>query len=158
MSKVLTIRQPYATLIALGAKRVETRSWYTGYTGPVWIHAGKAKLDDEGDALCRDEAREVLIAAGITRASELPYGAIIAQGVLRCCKPAEYLKFRIKPRERAFGNFGDNRWGWVFAEVRRLAVPIPLKGALGLFDWNPPAGQKFEWEIAKEPCRDETDD
>lgn len=37
----LTIRQPWASLIAAGVKTVETRSWSTSYRGPLLIHAGK---------------------------------------------------------------------------------------------------------------------
>lgn len=40
--KALTIRQPWASLIALGVKHIETRSWSTRYRGPLAIHAGKA--------------------------------------------------------------------------------------------------------------------
>lgn len=39
--KALSIRQPYAWLIAQGIKDVENRTWHTGYRGPVLIHAGK---------------------------------------------------------------------------------------------------------------------
>lgn len=38
--KILTLTQPYATLIALSAKHIETRSWLTRYRGPIAIHAG----------------------------------------------------------------------------------------------------------------------
>ena len=37
--KVLTLTQPWATLVAIGAKRIETRSWATKYRGPLLIHA-----------------------------------------------------------------------------------------------------------------------
>lgn len=40
MTKALTVRQPHATLIAVGAKATETRSWTTSYRGPLIIHAG----------------------------------------------------------------------------------------------------------------------
>jgi len=39
--KALTIRQPWASLIAAGVKTIETRSWSTSYRGPLAIHAGK---------------------------------------------------------------------------------------------------------------------
>lgn len=39
--KALTIRQPWASLIAHGVKTIETRSWSTEYRGPLAIHAGK---------------------------------------------------------------------------------------------------------------------
>lgn len=37
--KALTIWQPWASLIACGAKQYETRSWPTKYRGPIAIHA-----------------------------------------------------------------------------------------------------------------------
>ena len=40
--KVLTVRQPWASLISLGVKQIETRSWSTSFRGPLAIHAGKA--------------------------------------------------------------------------------------------------------------------
>lgn len=40
--KALTIRQPWASLVALGVKTILTRSWSTRYRGPLAIHAGKA--------------------------------------------------------------------------------------------------------------------
>jgi hypothetical protein len=41
--KFLTIRQPWASLIAVGAKTIETRPFSTKYRGPLAIHAGLAK-------------------------------------------------------------------------------------------------------------------
>ena len=37
--KALTIWQPWASLVACGAKQYETRSWPTKYRGPIAIHA-----------------------------------------------------------------------------------------------------------------------
>ena len=39
--KVLTLFQPWATLVILGEKKIETRSWKTNYRGEIAIHAGK---------------------------------------------------------------------------------------------------------------------
>lgn len=39
--KALTLYQPWATLVAIGAKRIETRSWKTDYRGPLAIHVSK---------------------------------------------------------------------------------------------------------------------
>ena len=44
--KVLTIKQPWATLIMQGNKRFEFRSWQTKYMGELLIHAGKG-IDKE---------------------------------------------------------------------------------------------------------------
>ncbi len=40
MTRALTLWQPWASLIAIGAKTIETRSWSTAYRGPLLIHAG----------------------------------------------------------------------------------------------------------------------
>ncbi len=45
--KVLTLHQPWASLVALGVKTIETRSWSTQYRGPLAIHAAKS-VEHEG--------------------------------------------------------------------------------------------------------------
>ena len=39
--RALSLWQPWASGIALGAKRIETRSWSTPYRVPIAIHAAK---------------------------------------------------------------------------------------------------------------------
>jgi len=41
--KAITILEPWASLIAYGEKKIETRSWETKYRGRIVIHAGKSK-------------------------------------------------------------------------------------------------------------------
>lgn len=41
--KVISIMQPWATLIVLGHKKIETRSWNTKYRGEILIHASAGK-------------------------------------------------------------------------------------------------------------------
>ena len=43
--KVLTIKEPYATLIKEQIKGIETRSWKTNYRGEIYIHASKPKIE-----------------------------------------------------------------------------------------------------------------
>ena len=42
--KVITLWQPWATLLAAGTKICETRSWKTNYRGEILIHAGKKSV------------------------------------------------------------------------------------------------------------------
>lgn len=44
--KAISLHQPWASLLATGQKRVETRGWPTSYRGPLLVHAAK-KWDDE---------------------------------------------------------------------------------------------------------------
>lgn len=47
--KVLSIREPYASLIKMKIKTIETRSFKTNYRGELYIHASlsKSNVDDE---------------------------------------------------------------------------------------------------------------
>lgn len=49
--KALTLTQPWATLVAIGVKKIETRSWATTYCGPLAIHAAK-KFPEDAQHLC----------------------------------------------------------------------------------------------------------
>ncbi|MBU2700609.1 hypothetical protein Ga0466249_001701 [Sporomusaceae bacterium BoRhaA] len=50
--KAITILQPWASLIACGEKKIETRLWPTKYRGPIAIHAGLGKQHID---LCRQQ-------------------------------------------------------------------------------------------------------
>ena len=47
--KALSIKEPFASLVSLGIKRIETRSWKTNYRGEIYIHASltKNKMEKE---------------------------------------------------------------------------------------------------------------
>lgn len=49
MMKALTLWQPWASLLACGAKKYETRGWETKYRGPIAIHAAIKKPPKQGD-------------------------------------------------------------------------------------------------------------
>jgi len=98
--KALTIRQPHATLIALGVKHIETRSWPTKYRGPLAIHAGKHRppTDPVGDWIAFPKRAEgnwytEHFAVGMEVAlpgdgqAVLPLGAIVATCELVDCVP-----------------------------------------------------------------------
>lgn len=43
--RVLTLNEPWATLIKNKKKYIETRSWKTNYRGELYIYAGKKIID-----------------------------------------------------------------------------------------------------------------
>lgn len=78
--KVLTLTQPWATLVAIGAKKIETRSWATHYQGPLAIHAAKGFPGD-----CRRLAESKKFMAPIIKAFEegvFPWTVIYQTGVI----------------------------------------------------------------------------
>lgn len=89
--KALTIRQPWASLIALGVKTIETRSWKTDYRGPLAIHAGAAHVHHGNFFML---ARRAKTAGQLTfdqeqtiRYAEVPFGAVVATANLVDCLP-----------------------------------------------------------------------
>lgn len=147
--KALTLTQPWATLVAIGAKRIETRSWHTFYRGPLAIHAAKGFPKDARDfAGCR-MVNHFLVEAGFPTADKnagLSIGCVVATcNVVEClptestgCLPGVFEDYPQldTPQERAFGNYDPGRWGWVLEDVIILPMPIPAKGKLSLWDWE----------------------
>lgn len=137
----LTLWQPWASLIAWGEKRYETRSWATGYRGPIAIHAAKKWSDDqEWTAFALGPIRDVCERNGAhfdagTRGHSLPLGSVVATAKLSACVPAESLA-DLSDDEREFGNFGPGRWAWRLDGVCALPDPIPARGAQGIWAWR----------------------
>ncbi|MEK5415220.1 ASCH domain-containing protein [Paenibacillus sp. FSL L8-0708] len=145
--KAITIIQPWATLIALGEKRFETRSWATKHRGPLAIHAGK-KIDK--DACEEPKIKAALARHGYT-ADNLPTGAVVAVSDLKECfkirrdvlggvialeSDTRKTHFSTLDKELAFGWFGSGRSAWETTNVQLLPEPIPAKGQQGLWNWE----------------------
>jgi len=76
--KALTLTQPWAYLVAVGAKTIETRSWRATYRGPLAIHAAKG-FPREAIELCfKEPFASVLKQFGVRTPGDLVRGAIIA--------------------------------------------------------------------------------
>lgn len=156
--KTLSISQPYATLIAVGAKKIETRSWYTLYRGPLAIHAAKG-FPKWARSICGEPRfHEALWRAGyelgVQSSDCLPVGAIVATCRLVDCKrivtnahmfnvtgasSAYRASNELAPPgqpELSFGDYAHGRYAWMLEDVVRMLEPIPAKGALGLWEWD----------------------
>jgi hypothetical protein len=149
--KVLTLTQPWASLVAIGAKRIETRSWSTSYRGPLAIHAAKgfprearefAECRMVTELMCKHLGREQIWI------SDYPVGTIVATCRLARCYPTdrvaigsilgdgEGLQLPVTEQEYALGNYDPERWAWLLADIKALLEPIPAKGSLGLWEWD----------------------
>lgn len=136
--KALSLTQPWATLVAIGAKKIETRSWPTGFRGQFAIHASKG-FPTECKALCNETVfADTLMAAGIQDWRDLPLGAILCTARLIDCTPMTETNISAirSTLEYAFGDYAPGRYMWKLDNVKPLPEPIPYKGALGLWEWN----------------------
>lgn len=142
--KAVSLWNPWALLVALGAKTFETRSWATNYRGPLVIHAAKYFTDEEKMYCLRPHFRECLKQGGYNTLSSLPLGAALAVVDLVDCVPTSRIKDALSDRERAFGNYAPGRWAWKLTNVRMLAEPLPYRGAQGLWQWTYAGELKFK--------------
>lgn len=132
--KALSLTQPWATLVAIGTKRIETRSWQTSFRGRIYIHAAK-----KFPRWAQDLAQETQPFADVLNRpnEELPRGALVAIANLVSIYRTE-TDIMMDPQERAFGDYTPGRFAWVLEDVEPLQHPIPYRGALGLFNVDLP--------------------
>ena len=133
--KTLSLTQPWATLIAIGAKKIESRSWYTPYRGPLLIHAAKSYPRWARETCEGEPFKSILAAAGITNIRHgFPFGAIIAKCHLSAIVTTEGGLY-LSDQERAFGDYSPGRYAWFLENVERLPEPIPARGMLQLWEF-----------------------
>lgn len=131
--KALTLTQPWASLVALGVKSVETRSWSTAYRGPLAIHAAKGWPREAQEAY--DDWHTC------TNLPSVPVlGAVVAIARLVDVRPAEVVAIEISEEERDAGYYAAGRFAWILRDVIPLRNPIPVRGALSLWEWDAPQG------------------
>jgi hypothetical protein len=147
--RCISLWQPWASLIGRG-KGIETRSWQTPYRGPLAIHAAKTQ---KAMKQCFSEPfRTVLQEADLWEdvspskfTITMPFGSIVAVCNLVECRstsihnavlgpvPQQWV-LELNDREKAFGDYSINRYGWVLEDIRVLDEPIPMRGQQGMWD------------------------
>ena len=126
--KVLTIKQPFATLIAEGLKEYEFRTWRTKYRGDILIHAGKS-IDKK--AMNRYEHLNL----------EYPTGCLIAKASIVDCITIDNntRKMLEKKNPLVYSNIiKHTEWkgyGFKLENVEKIE-PISINGKLSLWDYN----------------------
>jgi len=129
--KVLTVKQPYASLIVDGVKDIENRTWKCPeeYVGKrILIHAGlkpaNIRFEIEGQAT----SKEILMFSALNRAEEENlFGYIIGSVQIVDCvinHPSVWA-------EKAF-----NLYNWVLANPIKFDKPIYCKGHLRFFEYK----------------------
>lgn len=144
--KCLTLTQPWATLVALGEKRIETRSWFPRHLAlgePIAIHAAKT-FPRAARELCYEAPFCTVLMRHQLTPAQLPLGAVVA---IARFGGAVWTQNRYGPhprllhlayQERAFGNYVAGRYAWFLDNVQPIVEPVPARGALGLWDWEQP--------------------
>lgn len=134
--KCLSLWEPWASLVVFGAKRYETRSWRTSYTGPVAIHASKT-FKPAQRLLCEREPFHSALRDGGWYDRPIVLGAVLGVAELMRCDHTESIlgiPGFSGSEEREFGDYSDRRWAWELYNPIRFERPVPLAGKVYLFD------------------------
>lgn len=124
----LSIRQPWAWAIISAGKDIENRDWPTKQRGPICIHAAKGMTKREFDFFV-DLSRAMHRNGNWKSDVWVPFpdnlmrgGIIGVAEIVDCVEASESPWFQ-------------GRYGFVLRNVRPVGF-IPVKGALGFFDWR----------------------
>ena len=143
MIKALSLWQPWASLIAIGAKQYETRGWSTAYRGDLVIHAAKTR---QAMDLCFDQPfLNTLLQNGIFGTRDIPLGAALCIARLEGVYPTHLVRGKITATEEAFGDWSDGRYCWHLTDIRLFPAAIPYRGAQGLFEYTGPLPMGGNW-------------
>ena len=128
--KVLTIKEPFATLIKNKVKYIETRSWKTNYRGELYIQAGVAKI--------RKEVKERKGLSELYNEDELNYGHIICKCNLVDCiyMTKEFVNDMMENHYQEYicGEYKEGRYAWILEDIEEIDA-IKAKGKLGIWSF-----------------------
>jgi hypothetical protein len=136
--KAISLIQPYATLIMMGYKLLETRSWQTSHRGTLAIHASAGKPAWARQVCLTDpHIRAILHKHGMSfDGPAMPRGAILGTVGVRGIHPInEGLIANLSPLEIACGDYSmPGRFAWELFGAVPLNEPIACRGALSVWE------------------------
>lgn len=140
--KALSIKQPWASLIAHGIKDIENRTWKTNYRGRIYIHASAKKPKDinclfsikQWDKMGEEMRCDMVL-------NDFPLGAIIGEVDIIDCVINHPSVWADKTPEfttkRANQKGFKPIYNWVLANPIVYDEPIlNVKGKLSLWEFN----------------------
>ena len=125
--KVLTIKQPWATLIMQQDKRFEFRSWQTKYRGELLIHAGKGVDKDAMKRLAKYVPEN------------MPTGKILGKAkLIECIKCDKAFKEKCQKENKNIyaKSIFEEKYAWQLEDVEVFKEPIDAKGKLSLWEFE----------------------
>ena len=145
--KAITIKQPWARLIATGLKDIENRSWKTNYRGRVLIHAAASPVKEGLAALNNKQLFELMKRENWeTEFENLPNGAIVGSVEIVDC-------VQNHPSKWAQEGF----WHWVLANPVLFPEPITgVKGKLSFWEYDgdlPQQKKETEQQLQPKPVQ-----
>lgn len=123
--KVITLKQPWATLVAEGIKKYEFRSWKTNYRGKILIHAGTGV-----DKKYMEKFKDMNL--------EFPKKRIIAEVEIEDCLELtdDLNKKIISEKNIAYGSKYRTGYAWKIKNAKKINIDEEINGKLGLWNYD----------------------
>ena len=144
--RAISTLQPWASLLANGSKKWETRSSNTKVRGEVAICASLKWTGQLQEIALSEPFSSALLGESPTAPgsyekimTQTPLGCVVAVGdLVESINVADWLaRFPGFDREYRFGNYAPGRAAWRFENMKKLAKPVPVKGAQFWFTLPP---------------------
>lgn len=152
--KCISVMDPWASLLSVGAKAYETRGWepprsVIGQRIAIQASKGQDGLRlMAGDPGLQRVVWDALRPISSDGACFAP-GCVIAVATLALVIPTDgIVGAEVLPEEKALGDWSPGRFAWRLTDPFRLRQPLPIRGKLGLFDLHPDPVTAIERQIA----------
>ncbi len=129
--KVISLWQPWASFMAWGIKKIETRHWPLPQSirGPIAIHATKRVIK-----VVDPYFDDALVWRNLSY-NDLPRGCILCYFDHTECIKITSENAPDYP-ERAFGDYTPGRYMWKMEGLSVLPEPLMIQGRQGIWNWN----------------------
>lgn len=130
--KAVSLWQPWASLISLGLKHYETRSWKTSYRGKLLI-CSTAKSTKVQHQQYLKICNEVKLPSW--NEDNFPHGQAIAIcDLVDCIEMTTEFIAQQSQTEILCGNWQIGRYAWKLKNIQPITKPFAVKGKQGLFN------------------------
>lgn len=149
--RVISVWQPFATLLVRGFKIFETRGWPAPQSvigQRIGIASTKSIQGEQRTAMNDEDFAAHYQKLNLPPLENLPHGFLLGTAVLQAVVPmSEEFMEEVSDEEKAYGWWTPDRFAWRMVDPIALEIPIVIKGAQGIFQWNgvlPDAGAEVE--------------
>lgn len=140
--KVISIWNPYALLAAHGFKLNETRGWPApaGLIGTrIGIASTKTIKAEQRAAFANANFARYYFETNLPRQLEdMPNGCLLGTALLHSCDLITEEDIEdVTEEEQLYGWWEPGRYAWRLRDHRPLIEPFPVRGAQGIWSWDP---------------------
>lgn len=123
--KVISIQEPYGSLILKGHKKIETRSWKTNYRGELYIHTSSTIFKGDNTK-----------AFNYINKDDLVFGYIICKcKLVDCIEMTEEFINSVDSKEKELGVYSIGRYAWILDDIEPIES-IKTRGKLNIWEYE----------------------